>query len=45
MVKFARWQVITEVLLFFQSIYLVTALQMRLRKKSVIVMAFGLRLL
>lgn len=50
MYKFTRWQVvasldiITELALFFNSIYMVKSLQLSIQKKSVVVLAFGLRL-
>ena len=49
-VQFVRWQVvaafdiITEVLLFSTSIYMVKSLQLSLSKKFVVILAFGLRL-
>ncbi len=48
--QFARWQtvagmdIITELALFSTSIYLVKNLQLSLKKKSLVVLAFGLRL-
>jgi len=50
-IQFARWQVltavdiITELVIFALSIYLVIGLQMPAKRKTVIVVAFGLRLL
>ncbi len=49
--QLVRWQVVavfgivTEIALFYMSIYLVQGLQLSLAKKSVVVLAFGLRLL
>ena len=39
------FDIVTEVLVFALSIYLVINLQMPQRRKSVIIVAFGLRLL